>query len=137
MSRAPSTLLGFDYGEKKIGVAVGQTLTGTASPVCSVAVRKNVPDWSSIDKLVRTWQPNALVVGIPVHMDGTEQPMTTMARRFLRQLRSRFGLPVHTADERLSTREARERLQAAGRADDDDDPISAQVILEGWLAAND
>nr|VFJ43751.1 MAG: putative holliday junction resolvase [Candidatus Kentron sp. DK]VFJ49538.1 MAG: putative holliday junction resolvase [Candidatus Kentron sp. DK] len=130
---AATTLLGFDPGSKQIGIAVGQTLTNTASPLGVVSVRGNVPDWESIDRVVGTWEPDALVVGIPLNMDGTEQEMTQVARRFRDQLLHRYHLPVHVADERLSTREARNRLADEGRLDAEDDPVAAQIILETWL----
>jgi len=130
---ATTTLLGFDPGSKQIGIAVGQTLTNTASPLCVVAVRRNVPDWESIDRVVGTWGPDALVVGMPLNMDGTEQEMTQVARRFQKQLMRRYRLPVHVADERLSTREARNRMAGKGRRDAEDDPVAAQIILETWL----
>ena len=134
MSAAAATLLAFDFGTRNIGVAVGQTVTGTASPVGSVAVRRGAPDWEAIDALMERWRPDALIVGLPLNMDGTEQPVTALSRRFARRLQDRFALPVHLADERLSTREARERLDTAGRREVEDDPIAAQIILEGWLA---
>jgi putative Holliday junction resolvase len=133
VSPPPATLLAFDYGARKIGVAVGQTVTGTASPLGSIAVRGGAPDWDAVVSLVRTWRPDALVVGLPLNMDGTEQDTTRRARRFARQLRERFSLQVHLVDERLSTREARQRLAARGRTDADDDPVAAQIILEDWL----
>lgn len=128
------TLLAFDFGEKKIGVAVGQTITATASPVGLVRVHESGTDWPAITRLIDTWQPDALVVGLPLNMDGTEQLMTRAARRFRNQLEGRYSLPVHTMDERLSTREARDRLASRGQLDQDDDPVAAQIILEGWLA---
>jgi putative Holliday junction resolvase len=128
------TLLAFDFGLKRIGVAVGQTLTGTANPLQTVAVRRDTPDWPAITRLMETWAPNALVVGMPLNMDGTEQDMSRRARRFGRQLEGRFGLPVHLVDERLSTREAKTRLSSVGRGEAEADPVAAQVILEGWLA---
>ncbi|VFN02270.1 MAG: putative holliday junction resolvase [Candidatus Kentron sp. G] len=131
----PATLLGFDLGTKQIGIAVGQTLTNTASPVGVIAVRGNAPDWEAIDRAVENWNPDALVVGLPLNMDGTEQEMTWAARRFRNQLLHRYELPVHVADERLSTREARDRLAQEGRLDIDDDPVAAQIILETWLHA--
>ncbi len=134
MSAAAATLLAFDFGTRNIGVAVGQTVTGTASPVGSVAVRRGAPDWDAIEALLRRWRPDALIVGLPLNMDGTEQWTTALSRRFARRLEGRFSLPVHLVDERLSTREARERLGATGRRDAEDDPVAAQVILEGWLA---
>jgi putative Holliday junction resolvase len=127
------TLLAFDYGEKHIGVAVGQTLTGTASPLETVRVTSSSPDWNAISRIVKTWQPGALVVGLPLNMDGSEQGVTRRARRFGNQLLGRYRLPVHLVDERLTTREARDRLVSTGRAGSDDHPVAAQIILESWL----
>ncbi len=134
MSERPATLLAFDYGDIAIGVAVGQTVTATASPLASVRVRGRRPDWNTITSLVRTWEPDALVVGLPYNMDGSEQETTHSARRFGRQLEGRFHLPVHMVDERLTTREAKTRLAEQGNPDGDDDPVAAQVILESWFS---
>jgi putative Holliday junction resolvase len=123
------TLLGFDYGTRRIGVAVGQTLTGTATPLATVRVLNGRPDWSHINVLIRQWQPQALVVGLPLQMDGGTQQVTGKAEKFARQLRGRHRLPVYFADERLTTREA--RLRVSGNADLD--CVAAQVILESWL----
>lgn len=133
MTARAETLLAFDYGEKRIGVAVGQTLTGTANPLETIRVTGAGPDWGAISRIVRAWQPDTLVVGLPLNMDGTEQGVTARARRFANQLHGRLGLPVDLVDERLTTREARDRLACAGRAGDDDHPVAAQIILEGWL----
>jgi len=128
----PQTLLGFDYGEKRTGVAVGQSLTGTATALTTLNSQRNKPDWSSIEALIKEWQPNALVVGIPVHMDGTEQAMTLAARKFARQLEGRFQLPVHEAEERLSSVEAEESLGSnPDKADIDRE--AARIILQSWL----
>ncbi|HEY5700965.1 MAG TPA: Holliday junction resolvase RuvX [Gammaproteobacteria bacterium] len=134
MTGPASTLLAFDFGLKRIGVAVGQTLTGTATPLEIVSVKNNRPDWAVIARLVETWSPDALVVGLPLNMDGSEQEMTNHARRFSRRLNGRFNLPVHLADERLSTREAKSRMVENSAAADSADAVAAQVILEGWLA---
>ena len=139
--QASETFLAFDYGERRIGVAVGQSVTGTASPLSTVRVRGGEPDWVSIDGLVAAWRPDGLVVGEPLHMDGRPQPMTRRARRFRHALRSRFGLPVHTADERLTTVEARAELAERGafrgsgarRRHEIDHPVAARIILESWL----
>ncbi len=133
MTERAETLLAFDYGEKHIGVAVGQTLTGTANPLASIRVSDSSPDWDAISRIIDTWHPDALVVGLPLNMDGSEQTVTRRARRFGNQLLGRYRLPVHLVDERLTTREARDRLAAQGRAGDDDHPIAAQIILESWL----
>ncbi|MFT5393596.1 MAG: putative Holliday junction resolvase [Gammaproteobacteria bacterium] len=126
-------VLGFDFGQRHIGVAVGQTITGTASPLTTVRPVSAKPDWQSIGALISQWKPDALVVGDPLNMDGTEQEMTRAARRFANQLRGRFHLPVHSADERLSTREARDRMYSTGPGAKDDHGGAAQVILETWL----
>ncbi len=130
----PRTLLAFDFGLKRIGVAVGQTQTRSANPLETVAVKRERPDWPAIAKLIGTWTPDALVVGLPLNMDGSEQEMTHRAKRFGRQLEGRFGMPVHLVDERLSTREARNRLQLEGRVDQGADPVAAQIILEDWFS---
>jgi putative Holliday junction resolvase len=126
------TLLGFDYGYKRIGVAVGQTLTASATALKTLQARDGKPDWPAIGRLIAAWKPGALVVGIPYHMDGTEQDMTVMAQRFCRQLEGRYGLPVHRAEERLTSYVVESGLahNADGQAID---PLSAQVILQDWL----
>ena len=133
VSAAPITLLCFDYGEKRIGVAVGQTLTGTATALRTLAARAGAPDWSAVDALLAEWRPDALVVGLPLNMDGSEQPLTARARRFARRLAQRHPLPLYFADERLSTREARGREGAAAPREGRD-ALAAEVILEGWMA---
>lgn len=127
---SPGTLLCFDYGEKRIGVAVGQPVTGTATALEIVPVRHGRPDWERIAALVRDWRPQALVVGLPLNLDGTSQPVTAAADRFARRLQGRFGVPVHRADERLTTVEARRQVTAPGKVDAE----AARIILESWLA---
>ena len=133
MTEQAETLLAFDYGDKHIGVAVGQTLTSTANPVGTVRVTRASPDWNAISRMVKAWKPDALVVGLPLNMDGSEQTVTRRARRFGDELLGRYHLPVHLVDERLTTREARDRLAAEGRAGSADHPVAAQIILESWL----
>ena len=137
MTNKTETLIAFDFGEKRIGIATGQTVTRTATPLDTIPVQGGKPDWSAIDRLVDAWKPDALVVGLPLNMDGTEQWITARARRFANRLRARSGLPVHLADERLSTREAWTRLVESGARRDGPDPVAAQVILEGWFAESD
>ena len=134
MTAEAETLIAFDFGEKRIGTAVGQTVTRTATPLETVPVRRAKPDWNAIDRLIGAWKPGALVVGLPLNMDGTEHSVTALARGFAKRLRERSGLPVHLADERLSTREAWTRLIDSGSRRDGPDPVAAQVILEGWFA---
>ena len=102
----PQRLLGFDYGTRQIGVAVGQTLTGSAQPLLVLKARDGVPDWRQIAALIDEWKPDALVVGLPLNMDGTPSDMSARAEKFARRLEGRYRLTVHCVDERLSTFEA-------------------------------
>ncbi|HEV2332536.1 MAG TPA: Holliday junction resolvase RuvX [Gammaproteobacteria bacterium] len=135
----PQTVFGFDFGLKRIGVAVGQSVTKSASPLGVVAVRDGEPDWEALGRMVREWRPAALVVGLPYNMDLSEQEMTHKARHFAQDLAERFPLPVHTVDERLSSREAeaalKERRQQGRRriTRADIDGAAACVILESWF----
>jgi putative Holliday junction resolvase len=133
------TLLGFDFGHRRIGVAVGQALTGTANALAVLTSGDN-PDWPALTKLVREWRPVALVVGLPLAADGGETDMSKDARRFGDELRERFGSPVYFQDERLTSRAADERFASArtrGRMRRKDaamkDAMAAQIILENWL----
>ena len=128
-SPGPRVLLCFDFGVKKIGVAVGQTLTGTATPLETIPVRNRRPDWRRIAALLEQWRPQALIVGDPLQLDGSRQRVADQADRFANQLRGRYGLPVLRAEERLSTFEA----QARQGVKEPVDHVAAQVILEGWL----
>lgn len=131
------TLLGFDFGMKSIGVAIGQEITGSARPLGSLKARDGIPNWDDVSKWLKEWQPDLLVVGLPLNMDGTEQPLTQNVRRFAGRLQGRFGLAVAFQDERLTTTDARARLFAHGgyRALDKGrvDAVSAQLILESWM----
>jgi putative holliday junction resolvase len=133
-------LLGFDFGTKRIGIAVGQTVTQTARPLDTISAKDGEPNWQSIEKLIKKWLPDALVVGIPLNMDGTEQRITSAARNFAKQLYERYSLPVYEMDERLTTKDARERLFNEGGfkalQDGQVDRIAAQLILQNWFAAN-
>jgi putative Holliday junction resolvase len=132
--------LGFDYGLKRIGVAIGDSLTLSARPLPGLAG----PDWTAIQKLVADWRPSALVVGLPLDEDGSEQEITGAARRFAAQLQQRLKLPVHQADERYSSRAADAALRdarASGRMSrrvrkGDRDAQAARIILEQWLREN-
>ena len=109
-----STLIAFDFGLARIGVAVGETETGHAHPLAVIAEEANAARFAAIEKLLAEWKPAGLVVGLPTHMDGTEHAMTVRCRRFANQLHGRYGLPVTLVDERLSSVEAEERLRDAG-----------------------
>ena len=132
------TYLGFDFGIKKIGVAVGQTTTTTASPLQTIPSIRQVPDWAAIDKLIRQWQPIGLVVGISRQADGSDNPVTPRILNFCRQLQKRYQLPVHQQDETLSTYEAKQLLfdevnVNATKLWAIQDQLAAQLILQSWL----
>lgn len=127
------TLLGFDYGPRKIGVAVGQTLTGTASPLETLRSQGDQPDWAGIGRLMAIWQPEALVVGLPYHMDDREEAWAGRVRRFARQLEGCYRLPVYLVDERLTSLEARRYLGRQATRVENIDPVAATLILETWL----
>ena len=136
-----NVIMGFDYGTRKIGIAVGQLITKTANPIAIISARDGVPDWSEIEKLILEWQPAQLVVWLPLNMDETESEMSRRSLKFARRLTGRFNIPHHTIDERLTSREARSlheshsstRLGPADRSRDEIDDIAAQIILESWL----
>ncbi|MGN2246509.1 Holliday junction resolvase RuvX [Frateuria sp. GZRR35] len=137
-----SCVLGFDVGSKLIGVAVGNTITASARALAVVPVRDSGPDWTQLDNLHKQWQPDTLVVGLPLALDGTVQPATRLARRFAEHLRERYQAPVALVDEQHSSQEAAQRFaqaRAAGTKRRSDaaniDAEAAAVILERWLAA--
>jgi putative Holliday junction resolvase len=131
------TVLAFDFGTRRIGVAVGHLATGLAHPLATIARERERDRFDAIAALVAEWKPARLVVGLPVHADGTPHAMTARAQRFGRQLAGRTGLPVEFADERHTTVAAGATLAEAGRtgreARDVRDQVAAQLILQGWL----
>lgn len=135
------TLLGFDFGTKSIGVAVGQTVTKSAKPLTVIKVKDDNIDWSKVARLIDEWKPDALIVGLPLNMDGSEQAITQIVTKFADDLRRKFNLPVHLIDERLTTVEARAKLfeeQGGYRALQKPaiDAMAAQLILESWMQQN-
>ena len=142
MIRPIVTVLGFDVGAKRIGVAVGNAVSATARDLAVVDMRDDVADWPAIDKLLREWRPDALVIGDPRTLADGDQPSRQRAHRFARDAIARYRLPVRLVDERSSSIEAAQRFadaRAAGarkRADAKNlDALAAAVIVERWLAA--
>ncbi|MFW1677303.1 Holliday junction resolvase RuvX [Pontibacter sp. JAM-7] len=137
MSNELSQLMGFDFGTSRIGVAIGQTLTGTASELPPVAAKEGKPDWVQLDRLLQEWQPQGLVIGVPLNMDGSISEMAYRARKFANRLHERYKLPSFLQDERLSTREAKSIHFARGGGTDfkrqSVDGIAACLILESWF----
>ena len=128
------TVLAFDFGEKRIGIAVGEWALRQSHPLTVIRAEANAERFARIAELIREWQPASLVVGIPVALDGTPHAMTARCTRFANQLRGRFGLPVESAEERLTSVEAEERLREAGhdarKSRDHVDAMAAQIILQ-------
>ncbi|HET6436173.1 MAG TPA: Holliday junction resolvase RuvX [Xanthomonadaceae bacterium] len=136
------TVLGFDVGARRIGVAVGSAFGHGARALAVVDVREGQPDWPLVDRLQREWRPHGFVVGDPMTLDGGDQPIRRFAHAFARQLRERYRLPVALVDERSSSIEAAQRFaadRAEGRRKRRDaavlDAVAAAVIVERWLAA--
>ncbi len=136
-SRPHQTVLAFDYGTRHIGVAIGQSLTGTAEPLSSLKATDGSPRWQEVEQLLKEWQPKLLLVGLPLNMDGSHSAMTARAEKFSRRLHGRFGLEVATMDERLSSFEAKgEIINHTGSRDfkhNNVDSLSAKLILESWF----
>jgi putative Holliday junction resolvase len=131
-------IIAFDYGTRFIGVAVGQSITRTASPLAALPAKDGTPNWDQIAALLKEWQPQRLVVGLPLNMDGTPSDMSQRAEKFAKRLHGRYGLPVEMSDERLSSFEARGEMLARDRGNRDFrergvDSLSARLILEGWF----
>jgi putative Holliday junction resolvase len=132
------TYLGFDFGNKKIGVAVGHLMTGIASPLQTIRSINQNPDWDGITKLVKEWLPAGFIVGISRQADGSDNPITPRMLKFCRQLDGRYHLPVFQQDETLSTFEAKQMLfeeinVSATKLWAVQDQLAAQLILQAWL----
>lgn len=133
--------LGFDVGTRTIGVAIAHRATGMARALTTLSNGGQVFDWNRLDALVREWQPDTLIVGLPLALDGSEQPMTQVARDFGRRLGKRYQRPVEEVDERYTSKEAARRF-AAQRASGaarrkhgaEVDALAAQIILENWIS---
>ncbi|QSA95704.1 Holliday junction resolvase RuvX [Methylococcus sp. EFPC2] len=135
---AGQTYLGFDFGNKSIGVAVGQRVTGGATALETIRVQSQEIKWQAIGRLVETWRPCGFVVGLAYQLDGTENPITQPTLRFCRQLEGRYRLPVYTIDETYTTLESRDvfydnRMKQSSTFVKFKDAIAAQLILQTWL----
>jgi putative Holliday junction resolvase len=140
-SKGPEVVLAFDLGRRRIGMACGDTVSLSASPLGAVAAGPGGPRWEAIESLLREWRPALLVVGLPYNADGTESAAASVARDFARELNRRYALPVELVDERYSSLEAAARLKGARAsglrrrrvAKTDIDAAAACIILERWL----
>jgi len=131
------TVLGFDYGTKSIGVAIGQSLTGSANPLLSIKAVDGIPKWEEVGMLIEEWKPDLVVVGLPLNMDGSEQEMTQRAKKFANRINGRFGIKIATQDERLTTADAKARLFEMGGykalTKGQVDAMSAVLIIESYF----
>jgi putative holliday junction resolvase len=134
------TVLAFDFGEKRIGVATGETLLASAHPLTVIHAESNDARFAAIGKLIAEWQPERLIVGLPTHADGTPHEMTRLATKFAERLTKRFNLPVAMADERLTSLDAEARLRETGRNAKSAKPlldaVAAQLILQTWFESS-
>jgi putative Holliday junction resolvase len=132
--------MAFDFGLRQIGVAVGNCLLGTSQPLPILRAKEGVPDWRAVEGLINEWRPDLLVVGDPLHMDGSDSELCERARKFGRRLHGRLGLPVTMTDERLSSFEAKQNSREQGhRGNFKEQPVdsyAAELILQTWLAEN-
>lgn len=135
-----TSILAFDFGTKRMGVAIGQRITGTATALTPIKAKDGIPNWEQLALLIKEWQPDAFVVGLPLNMDGTESEMSRRASKFARRLNGRYHKPSFTHDERLSSFEAKgEVIRHSGERDfgtHSVDGLAACIILESWMAAN-
>ncbi len=136
----PVTIIGFDYGARRIGVAVGNAISNSAHALDVLANGERGPDWQRLDALLREWRPDALLVGLPLSLDDSEQIASRAARTFAGELQARYGLPVQLVDERHSSQEAAQRFaarRAGGAARRKHaaalDAVAAEIIVERWL----
>ena len=131
-------VLAFDFGLRRIGVAVGNLQMGSSSALVTLPAREGIPDWDGIRRLIDEWRPCLLLVGLPTNMDGSEGEISEPARRFARRLQGRYGIDYELVDERLSSLQAEERLREQGVDPNIEreavDRMAAQIIMETWLA---
>ena len=128
--------MAFDFGTKNIGIAIGQEITKTASTFYSIHANDGLPDWAELDMIVHEWNPNLFVIGDPFNMDGTRSKIQDLSDKFSTAINKRYDVDIEKTDERLSSREAKERLENIQMGIKDSrnkHSISAQIILEDWF----
>ena len=140
MNLSSKVIIAFDFGLKHIGVAIGQEITSTAQTFRSLQANNGEPDWNILDILIKEWNPKLFVVGNPLNMDGSDSEMKKKSDKFSNLINRRYNIPVELIDERLTTREAKDRLRSAKDnlipVSADTHQISAQIILESWFSEN-
>ena len=137
ISNKIQTLMGFDFGTQRIGIATGQRLTAGTQALNPIKAKDGIPNWDNLQRVIDEWQPDAFVVGLPLNMDGTPSEMSRRAAKFARRLEGRYHRPAYTQDERLTSYEAKGMvIEHGGNRDfgaNSVDGLAAQLILESWM----
>ena len=133
----PVTVMSFDYGTEKIGIAIGQSISSTAEPLTIIRAKDGIPNWSEIAGLTESWRPNYFVVGLPYNLDGSDSKLLQRALKFAKRLNGRFNIPTFGIDESLSSKAAAEKFKAGNPKNSvrkEIDDVAAQIILETWFS---
>ena len=136
MFKGSGVVMSFDYGLRNIGIAIGQSITKSASTFYAIKAKEGVPDWIKLDSIIDEWEPSLFIVGDPFNMDGTKSEFQKKIAKFSAELKKRYEIELHMIDERLTSKEAKERIKdkADGIKDSaNKHSISAQIILEDWF----
>ena len=140
ISHRVNSIMGFDFGTRRIGIAMGQRLTNNATPLTPIKAKDGIPDWNKLADIINEWQPDAFVVGLPLNMDDSVSEMSQRAKKFAGRLEGRFHRPAYMHDERLSSYEAKsliiEEYGQQNFGDYSADGLAASLILESWMAEN-
>ena len=140
MTKESSVLMAFDYGLRNIGIAIGQNITKSASTFYTIKAKEGEPDWIKLDSIVKEWEPTLFIVGDPFNMDGTRSEFQKRISQFSTKLKNRYKIRLHMMDERLTTKEAKERIKTGSselKESTNKHSISAQIILEDWFRSMD
>ena len=140
MTKESSVLMAFDYGLRNIGIAIGQNITKSASTFYTIKAKEGEPDWIKLDSIVKEWEPTLFIVGDPFNMDGTRSEFQKRISQFSTKLKNRYKIRLHMMDERLTTKEAKERIKTGSselKESTNKHSISAQIILEDWFRSID
>ena len=136
MVKESGVVMGFDYGLRNIGIAIGQNITKSSSTFYVIKAKEGVPDWIKLDSIIEEWEPGLFIVGDPFNMDGTKSEFQKKIVKFSSRLKKRYGVEIQMIDERLTTKEAKDRLESESnilRTSSNEHSISAQIILEDWF----
>ena len=140
MTEESSVVMAFDFGLRNIGIAIGQSITKSASTFYAIKAKEGEPDWIKLDSIVKEWEPDLFIVGDPFNMDGTKSEFQKRISRFSAELKNRYKIRLHMMDERLTTKEAKERIKTESswlKESSNKHSVSAQIILEDWFRSID